>query len=427
MTHILEDLKAFLDTSPTSWHAASEMANRLAGLDFIPLDEKEKWSLEAGKSYFVTRGGSLCAFSLPESAPEKMILIAAHTDSPTLKIKPRPEIQKENMTLFGIEVYGSPLLTSWLNRDLSVAGRIVVTDIKNQVEEKLVHLDDTPLFIPQIAPHLDREINEKGILLNKQEHLCPLVCLGNDSSNYRGFLESLLRRQLTFNSLLGFDLFLVPLEASRFLGSHNEMLASYRIDNLASSHACVTALAKAKRGLKNQLQMAIFWDHEEIGSRTAEGAASPFFSDIMKRIAQKFQLNEEDLIRMKNRSLCISVDMAHALNPNYPAKHDVNHQPLLGKGIVIKYNADQRYASNALTASSVIHLCQQNHIDYQLFVSRGDIPSGTTIGPIFAAATGIPTVDIGCPQLSMHAAREVMACQDHVDMCALLTHLLQTE
>src|SRR5579872_7148400 len=334
MTHILEDLKAFLDHSPTAWHAVAEMGNRLAGLDFIPLNEKDKWNLEEGKSYFVTRGGSFCAFTLPQSLPSKLTLLAAHTDSPALKIKPQPEFQKENMTLFGVEVYGAPLLTSWLNRELGIAGRIVVTNAQGEIEEKLLFLDDMPLFIPQLAIHLDREVNEKGLVLNKQEHLPPIVSLGNGEGLHKGFLESLIRRHFTFNSLLGFDLFLIPLEKSRYVGSNNEMLASYRIDNLVSCHAALTAIAKAKNPNKEHLHMALFWDHEEIGSRSSEGAASPFFSDILNRICERFHIGQEDLGRMKSNSLAISIDMAHALHPNYSAKHDPHHPPLLGKGIV---------------------------------------------------------------------------------------------
>ncbi|HSW86887.1 MAG TPA: M18 family aminopeptidase [Rhabdochlamydiaceae bacterium] len=423
MVHILEEFKNFLDTSPTSWHAAYQIGNRLAMQDFIPLNENEKWQIEPGQKYFIIRGGSVCAFSLPSSTPQRGVILASHTDSPSLKIKPRPEIRIENMLALGVEVYGHPLLTSWLNRDLGIAGRIVVTDASGNIEEKLVVIDDSPLIIPQLAIHFDREVNEKGLTLNKQEHLCPL--LGLDENQHS--IEDLLKRHVSFHSLLSSDLFLFPLERSRFLGLENELIASYRIDNLASAHACLTALACAHRPQKNTIQMAVFWDHEEVGSKSLEGAESPFFSEILKRIFHGLKLDKEDLFIFKRQSLCLSVDMAHAVHPNHLKALDPNHGPKLGKGPVIKYNAAQRYASNAFSAAQVIRLCQKLNLNVQSFVNRSDIPSGSTVGPLFAHHDGIATVDIGCPQLSMHSIREVMACQDYFDICRLLTHVLQEE
>ncbi len=414
--HILQDLKEFLDNSPTSFHATEEIANRLATLDFIPLNEEDKWELEKGKSYFVQRNGSIAAFTLPKKTPSHASILAAHTDSPALKLKPNPKIQKENMTLFGVEVYGAPLLSSWLNRDLAIAGKIVVLSNNGTEEEKLVFLEDAPLIIPGLAIHFDKEVNEKGLILNKQDHLSPIVGLDNHN------LEDLIRRYHSFHTLLAFDLFAIPLEQSRFIGANAEMIASYRIDNLLSAHACATAIAKASR---DSLNIAFLWDHEEIGSRSTSGANSPFLEEILKRIAQAYSMNEEDLIRLKASSLAISVDMAHALNPNYITKHDPQHQPLLGKGIVIKYNADQKYASDAKTASHIMLLCKNLSIPYQQYVTRSDTSCGSTVGPIIASTHGIPTVDIGCPQLSMHSIREIASTQDYVHLVELLTESLK--
>lgn len=425
MAHILSDFKAFLDKSPTAWHAVEQLGNRLAICDFAPLTESEKWNLEPGKKYFVPRGGALCTFVLPKTKPQRAVILASHTDSPALKLKPQPSFQKENMSLLGVEVYGSPLLTSWLNRDLALAGRVVVTNGNHQVEEKLVFLDDVALFIPQLAIHLDREVNDKGLFLNKQDHLCPIVGLTEEGSDPIHSLENLLRHHLSFHSLVSFELFLVPLEPTRFVGANNEMIASYRIDNLASVHACVSAMGYVKQPTQNALQMAIFLDNEEIGSNTREGAASPFLSDILQHIGHALKMDVEEILMLKNNALCVSVDMAHALNPNYPKKHDPHHQPLLGKGIVLKYNANQKYASNALSAATIVQACKSLNLPQQSFSCRSDIPCGSTVGPIIAQATSINTVDIGCPQLSMHSIREVMACQDYMDLCRLLTFLLE--
>lgn len=424
MSDILADFKAFLDASPTSWHAVKEIGNRLAIRDFIPLDESEKWHLEPGKKYFIERGGALCAFVLPQSPPQRAMIFAAHTDSPALKLKPLPAFQKANMTQFGVEVYGSPLLTSWLNRDLTLAGRIVITNGK-EPEERLVFLDDTTLVIPQLAIHLDREVNEKGLLLNKQDHLCPIVGLTEESKSPLDALEKLLRRHVSFRNLLSFELFLIPQEPAHFAGMENEFLASYRLDNLTSVHAALAAMGKLQKPSKEVLQMAFFWDHEEIGSCSKEGAESPFFHEVLQRIGYCLKISAEDILVLKNNAVCISIDMAHALNPNYPKKHDPQHAPLLGKGVVLKHNANQKYASNALSSAIVTHACNVLKLPLQSYVCRSDIPCGSTVGPVVASGTGINTVDIGCPQLSMHSVRELMACQDYLDLVRLLTHLLQ--
>lgn len=424
MSHILSDLTHFLDQSPTPWHAVQELGNRLASCDFIPLDERLPWTLEPGKKYFVSRGGALCAFILPSEKPKKITLLTAHTDSPALKIKPSPCFYRDHMAFLGVEVYGSPLLSSWLNRDLGIAGYAVVTNNQGEPEEKLVFCDDLRLVIPQLAIHLDKEVNEKGLILNKQAHLCPLLGLFDPLPEASSLIEHLLRRHLSFHSLLSAELFLTPLESPQFLGYHNEMLASCRLDNLASVHACACALAYLDTPSPHTLQMAVFWNHEEIGSHTHAGAHSPFLGDLLKRIEHLLGLNPEEAVLLKNRSLCLSIDMAHGLNPNYADKHDDAHTPRLGKGIAIKYNAQQKYASTATSAAPVIQACQALSIPHQTFVCRSDIPCGSTVGPIIAQTLGIPTVDIGIPQLSMHSIREVMACQDYLSLCQLLTHLL---
>ena len=428
MVHILEDFKAFLDASPTSWHAVKEISERLAIREFQPLNEEEKWTLKPGGRYFVIRGGALCAFCLPEKSPEQAILLASHTDSPALKLKPLPVYQSENMLQLGVEVYGAPLFHSWLNRDLVIAGRVVITCENGEPEERLVHLDDAPLFIPSLAIHLDKEVNEKGLLLNKQEHLSPIVGL-TDEKNVGSLstLEKLLRRHLSFHSLLSFELFLVSAESARFMGAEEEMLASYRLDNLASVHASLSALGRIEKPSDHLIQMGLFWDSEEIGSASREGASSPFLNDIFQRIGLSLNQSIEEVILIKNRSLCVSIDMAHALNPNYPKKNEPHHTPLLSKGISLKYNADQKYASNALSAAVIVQACKELNLPYQPYVARSDLPCGSTVGPIVAKTTGINTVDIGCPQLSMHALREVMATQDYLDMTRLLSHLLQKE
>ncbi|MBI3237151.1 MAG: M18 family aminopeptidase [Chlamydiales bacterium] len=425
MTHLLSDFKLFLDQSPTSWHAVKQISNRLASCDFIPLNEEQKWALERGKKYFVLREGALCAFVLPQKNPKRSLILASHTDSPSLKLKPQPCLQKENMPLLSVELYGSPLLNSWLNRDLALAGKVFVSNKEGAVEEHLIFLDEIPLFIPQLAIHLDRDVNEKGLLLNKQEHLRPLTGLLEKGTDLSDHLEKLVRRQISFHSLLSFELFLVPLEQARFMGFNNEMIASYRLDNLASAHACTAAMAYLKKPSQEALQMAIFWDHEEIGSHTRSAAFSPFLSDIFSRIGLSLKMDPEELLLLKNSGFCVSLDMAHGAHPNHLGQHDPEHLPLLSKGIVLKHNANHKYASDAFATATLVRACKTLNLPYQPFASRSDIPCGSTVGPIVSQTLGIHTVDIGCPQLSMHAIREIMACQDYIDLCRLLSFLLE--
>jgi len=424
MTHILEDLPHFLAESPTSWHAAREMGNRLASVDFTPLYSNEKWNLEKGKKYFVIQDGSIIAFALPSEKLERMAIIAAHTDSPALKLKPSPEIANHNALYLGTEVYGSPILPSWVNRDLGIAGRVIIDKGKGAVEEDLVYFDDAPLLIPLLAPHLDREAYKKGAKLNPQDQLLPIATLTDEPFNGH-YLENLLRRHLTFDKLLDFDLFLVPLEAPRFLGASGELLASYRLDNLGSAHAALVALGYLDAPPKTTLPIGVFWDHEEIGSSTSSGAESPFFRDVYKRITDFYKINSEEEMILRQNSLCLSVDMTHAVNANYEKKHDSKHLPLLGGGVVVKYNANMRYSTTAKTGAVVGELCKNLGLKSQKFVNRSDNPAGSTVGPIFSTQFGVETADIGIAQLSMHAAREVVNCQDHIDLCALLTQFLQ--
>lgn len=422
----IQQLMEFLDESPTAWHAVDNATSRLKKKGFEAISEKECWSLKPGGSYSVTRNGSsLCAFVLPKQLPKRIRLLASHTDSPSFKIKPQPEIRKHHAILLGVEIYGSPLLSSWFNRDLGIAGRVITRDRKGSIHETLVRLDQYPVTIPQLAIHLDREVNEKGPLINKQEHLNVLAALESSLPPSLPYLETLLRENFDFEQLLGHDLFLYPLEKCRLLGYQNALLASYRIDSLASVFAALNALLHAPAPLDDEIKMIIFWDNEEVGSQTAEGAESPFFNQILDRIITSFSGTREDYYCLLNRSTCISIDLAHALHPNYADKHDAQHQPFLGEGVVLKSNSQQRYATHARSGLPVQAAAGIKKLPLQKFVSRNDIPCGTTIGPLQASRTGISTVDIGCGQLSMHSCRELIACKDQLEMCVLLQELLQ--
>lgn len=422
---IIQHLLHFLDHSPTPWHAVDQLFQHLLVHYFKELPENEPWTIQPEKRYIVQRNGSsFCAFVTPKKKPKKVKLFASHTDSPSFKLKPQPDIQKEGLALFGVEVYGSPLISSWLNRDLGIAGQIVYLDHQNKLKKEIIRIDDYPLTIPQLAIHLDREVNERGTLLNKQDHLNVLVGINDPSESSSTVFENFLKTKIDFQKILGHDLFLFPLEKSQVIGYPPSFIASYRIDSLASVHAITTAFVHDLEPLEDELKMILFWNHEEIGSESQQGASSNFFQQIIERIIFHFNGNREELFCLLNQSLCVSVDLAHAVHPNYPEKHDSQHRPCLGQGVVIKFNAQQRYATNGETAAPIYLAAHQSNLKLQEFVSRNDIPCGTTIGPIHASKTGMPTVDIGCGQLTMHGSRELLSCQDHLDLCTLLGKIL---
>lgn len=422
----LMSLLDFVQQSPTAWHAVDAIKQLILKQGFHELNEADLWQLAYGQRYFTVRNGStLCAFVMPAKRIKTCCLVAAHTDSPSFKLKPNFEYSKGNMTMLGVELYGSPLLSSWLNRDLGIAGRITYLDKRGLLQESLVRIEDAPMVIPQLAIHLDRTANDTGLVLNKQEHLSALAAVNYQAAG--SYLEQLLLdRCPSAKQLLVHDLFLYPLEGPRFVGPNQQLLSGYRLDNLCSVFAGLEALLSLPENpSSDNLAMAVFWDNEEIGSVSAQGAASPFLPHLLERISLSMGGTREDYLCLLCNALCISVDVAHAWHPNYPDKHDARHQPQLNGGIVLKFNAQQRYASDSRSASRVAAACHKLKLPLQNFASRNDIPSGSTIGPITAALTGMPTVDIGIPQLSMHSSRELIGCQDQQQMTQLLKELLE--
>lgn len=423
---MIENLLHFLNSCPTPWHVNQFLLSLFTKEGFLEKREEEAWDLQPEKKYTVQRQGTtLCAFVMPRKIPRSMIFLSSHTDSPGLKLKPRPEIELEGMVLLKTEVYGAPLLTSWLNRDLGIAGKVFYLNQKEEVEERLITIDEIALTIPQLAIHLDREVNEKGLLLNKQEHLNALVALVKEKKEEK-ILDTLLFPFIQHKELLAHDLFLYPLEKARLIGTDHSLLASYRIDSLASVHAIVESFLQEAEPEEDRLKIILFSSHEEIGSETSQGASSSFIEQTLERINMHLGGSREDLFRLLQSSLGVSVDLAHGVHPNHVEKHDAHHRPRLGNGVVIKYNAQQRYATNSFSAAHIKKAAINCGIALQEFVSRNDLPCGSTIGPLHSTKTGMPTVDIGCAQLSMHGCRELMACQDQLDMIQLLKQLLKS-
>jgi len=422
---IAEEFIRFLNRSPTVFHAAREISNSLAEADFTPLSEKERWRFEPGQGYFLMRGDSLlAAFRMPQmpnkTPPTAAAILASHIDSPGLKIKPNPEHADRSIGRFGTEVYGAPILHTWLDRDLYIAGRISVLDDKGRLSSHLVKLDDYPVIIPQLALHLDRQVNDKGFIINKQDHLQPIFSIHSKDKH----LEEWLKKHHAFQTLAAADLFLVPAEEAAFLGFDSELIASHKLDNLTSAYASLYALLHAKPS-SNTLQAAFFWDHEEIGSKSAQGADSRFADEVLERISSFFKMDREDFFRMKSRSFCFSGDLAHGLHPSFADKYDPQNAPLLGHGPVLKFNANQKYATSGSTAAYLHGLAKKHKIPLQKYACRSDIPSGSTVGSIMASQLGIPTADVGISGWAMHSIRETIAAQDEVSLCSLFKAALE--
>ncbi len=428
-TDLAQDLLDYIDASPTPWHAVVESARRLEANGYRRLDEKESWKLEAGDKVYVIRNGtSIAAFHIGSEAPETagFRLVGAHTDSPNLRLKPNAQYQKGGYHQLGVEIYGGVLLYTWLDRDLSVAGRLVVSR-EGRTESHLVDLGREPVVrVPSLAIHLNRGVNAEGLKLNAQEHMAPLLGLqALGTSDLMGLLcDELGTRgvKVTPADVLGFDLCLYDVQRGARSGFNGEFLQTARLDNLASCHSGLTALLAADA--PKATCGAVLYDHEEVGSRSAQGAASPFLRDCLQRITSARSTDgasPDAWHRAMQASFMVSADMAHALHPNYADKHEPRHQPLLGAGPVIKSNVNQSYATDGETSAFFTALAREAGVALQHFVVRTDMPCGSTIGPISAGELGIKTIDVGNPMLSMHSIREMAAASDVEKMVAVLT------
>jgi aspartyl aminopeptidase len=420
------DLLAFIDASPTPYHAAAQAVRRLEAAGYRACDEGELWNLAPGDRRYVLRGGgSLLAFEIGSEAPAAagFRIVGAHTDSPNLRLHPRADLERHGYRQLAVEPYGGVLLHTWFDRDLSLAGRVSLARGAG-VETMLVDFGRPLLRIPSLAIHLCRDIRTEGLKLNPQEHGLPVVGLADAPP-----LPELLARELRAQALaevapeqiLAFDLMLYDCQPGGRSGADGSFVCAPRLDNLASCHAALCALLAPARGLPPFTRCVVLYDHEEVGSRSASGAAGSLLLDVLERCAAAFKGGEpQALARARARSALISADMAHAVHPNYADKHEPGHRPVIGRGPVIKVNQAQSYATDASTAALFASLCAQVGVAPQYFVSRADLPCGSTIGPISAARVGIPAVDVGNPMLSMHSCREMAGAADVEPMIAVL-------
>ena len=419
------DLLAFLDRGVSPFHAVAEMGRRLAEAGFTELGERDRWTVAAGDRRYVIRdGGSIVAFVVGAEplGDAGFRLVGAHTDSPNFRVRPRPDAVRAGHRVVGVEPYGGALTHTWLDRDLSLAGRIAVEGDAGP-DLRLVHLPGAWLRMPSLAIHLNRSLANEGLRLDPQQHLVPLWGQADGPE----LVEAVAKEAgVDADGILAWDLMTADTQPAALGGADDAYVFGPRLDNLSSCHAGVAALLRTESVEHTCVLVAN--DHEEVGSGSAEGARGSFLEDVLRRITVATGGDEQDYARAKARSRLVSADMSHAVHPNYADRHEPGHQPRLGGGPVIKSNANQSYASDAGTAGWFAARCADVGIDVQHFVSRADLPCGSTIGPLTATRLGIATVDVGNPMLSMHSIREQAAAADVEPMIsALAAHLAAPE
>jgi aspartyl aminopeptidase len=410
------DFAAFIQASPSSYHAAAEVARRLDAAGFERLDERDEWpSTPGGK--VVVRDGGVIAWVQPDAATPTtpFRILGAHTDSPSFKLKPNPTSTAGGLLQAGVEVYGGPLLNSWLDRELELAGRIVTTD----GTEHLVRTGPM-LRIPQLAIHLDRDVN-KGLTLDKQRHMQPVWgAAGGTATGADLLVEAASAAGVEADSVAGYDLLLADTQPPARFGRDAAFFAAGRMDNLTSVYAGLVALLAAPGDARHISVLAAF-DHEELGSESRSGASGPLLEDVLVRVAAGLGAGDIEQRRAFAASWILSSDAGHAVHPNYAERHDPANQPVLGGGPLLKLNANQRYASDAVGAALWSEICRRAGVPTQPFVSNNAIPCGSTIGPLSATRLGIRTVDVGTPLLSMHSARELAHVDDLVALGTAVT------
>ena len=412
------ELLQFIDQSPTAAHATSQVEARLLHSGFRKCLEKDTWLIQANDRILVKRQESgIVAIKMGKKLPMEggFKIIGAHTDSPGFRLKPHALMFKGGYLQLGVEIYGGPLLPTWLDRDLGLAGQAVVKDGQNNLQTMLLKMEKPVLRISMLPIHLNREVNDQGLILNKQEHLAPILGSVGETID-KNCLENLLARELGVpaDRLVDWEMGLFDLQPGTLAGLDDEFIISARIDNLAMCQAAMNAFLNSEAGAATQV--IIFYDNEEIGSTSANGAGSSFLRDVLTRLVATQNRNAEDLFRALARSFFISADGAHAVHPNYIDKYEKEHHCRLNQGPVIKINALKKYATTAESGAVFILLCQKAGVPFQKFINRTDMAGGSTIGPTVAAGLGIPTVDVGNAMLSMHSIREMSGTTDHLYM-----------
>ncbi len=421
----VSDLLAYLDASPSPYHAAAEAGRRLVAAGSTSVDLSAPWAEVPARGHVVV-DGAVVAWSLPDGGPPlpPLRLVGAHTDSPGLRIKPQPDTGVGGWRQLAVEVYGGALVNSWLDRDLGLSGRVAVR-VDGRVSTRPLRIDRPLLRVPQLAIHLDREISSRGLQLARQRHLTPVWGVGPvDAGGFRRLVAEELA--VAPDAIGGWDVMVHDLSGAALVGADDALVASGRLDDLCSCWAGLVALdrvgalgADAPVGA-----VLVLNDHEEVGSASTRGAGGPLLAQVLERLALARGGSRADLLPVLGASALASADMAHATHPNHPEKHEPGHWIAIDGGPVVKVNANQRYATEPATQARFEAACARADVPVQRFVGHNEVPCGSTIGPITAAELGVPTVDVGVAQLAMHSARELCGAADPVRMVAALTEWL---
>ena len=426
-----QDLLNFIDNSPSPYHVIRNVKNILLKSGFTELDLKNKWNIEKEGKYFVTQNDtSLFAFKIGTSdiASNGFKIVAAHSDSPTFKIKPSPEISVEDKYIkFNTETYGSPILNTWLDRPLSVAGRVSCKG-KSSLNPitHLVTIEQPILIIPNLPIHFNRTVNE-GIALNKQIDMLPVTSLITKELNTDLLLATKIAEiiNVPVEDILEVDLNLYDVAKGSIVGLNNEFICSGKLDDLAMVHAGLSAILDSNN--KNSTNVLAIFDNEEVGSRSKQGAGSPILKDVLNRVLAIQGKNEEDCQRAIYNSFMVSADMAHALHPNHPDKHDPINKPIINAGPVIKIEGNQKYTTDSNSCAVFEMICKEASIPYQKFVNRSDMLGGGTLGNVSAGQLAMRSVDVGNPMWAMHSIKETSGVDDHTYMTKALKGFYNAE
>lgn len=404
----VKQLFKFIENSPSCFHAIKTITEELKNEGFVEIKEKDTWQIEQGKKYYVTRNlSSVIAFKIPQNDFKSFNIVASHSDSPTFKIKENAEIEVKNKYVkLNTEKYGGMICSTWFDRPLSIAGRILVKE-NNAVKTHLVNIDKDLVIIPNLAIHMNREVND-GYKYNAQIDMLPLY--GDNSS--KGSLMKTIAKEVNVEeeSILGTDLFLYNRMNGTKIGSNEEYISSPRLDDLECAFTSLSAFLS--ENTSNSASVYCVFDNEEVGSGTKQGADSTFLYDVLRRINISLGKTEEDYYRLISSSFMVSADNAHALHPNYTDKSDLTNKVYMNDGIVIKYNANQKYTTDAVSASIFKTICDSVDVPYQTFTNRSDILGGSTLGNISNAHVSLNTIDIGLAQLAMHSTYETAGAKD---------------
>lgn len=404
---ISRDLIHFIAKSPSTFHAVRGIKAALLYAGFTEIREEDTWQIEKGGKYVVTRNGSaLMAFTVPQEGAEAFHITASHCDSPTFKIKEDPEIADGPYVKLNVEGYGGMIMSTWLDRPLSVAGRLLVTE-NGHLAEKLVAIDGTMLVIPSVAIHMDRSVNQHKEW-KVQKDMLPLYGMTGAKAPFMDVIAAAAK--VKAEDILAHDLILYSRVPAAIWGEEREFISSPKLDDLQCAFACFRGFTQGQK--EKYISVYALFDNEEVGSATSQGAGSTFLANTLERLARSLGYSYDETMAMIARSFMISADNAHSVHPNHPEYADPVNRPVINGGIVIKYSAAQKYATNAFSAAYFKKLCKDHDIPTQTFTNHSDNPGGSTLGNISNTVIAMPTVDIGLPQLAMHSSYETAGVKD---------------